>query len=121
MYSFYGEYLSLASASKKYGVEAGTISYRINKQHMTPEEAVSSLPQRNKLYPFRGQLRTLKYCAGELGVCVKTIKNYMKRGCNTVDEVERILNLARCKPRRIPDGCVYPDCFHCKFRDCLAE
>lgn len=37
------------------------------------------------------------------------------------DKLPRHRTDRECKPSRIVDGCIYPDCFHCILPDCFSD
>ena len=124
-YCFFGDWLYASEAERKYGIEKGTITTRIKKQGMTPDEAVTrpvrKHAKRNSLYPFRGRLHTIKFVAQKLNVRPETVRRYHILYGMTMDEIESKLSLRYLEPTYKAKGCKFPDCFNCVLKDCMSN
>lgn len=77
MYAYQGEMLTLREISDRCGVEEKTIRGRMDKMHLTAEEAAHAKPDRKKRYLYRGEMLTMDEIAAKSGVARSTIRRRM--------------------------------------------
>lgn len=132
-YLYKGQWYFLTELEKMTGVGFQTIKRRVERCGMTVEEAVSIPLQKAQKYKYHGDYYTISELADLTGMTRAGLRHRIVRKGLTPEQAVDMPKSIRgrkisdsdssdgCKPRRIIDGCVYPDCFHCKFYDCLVD
>lgn len=86
-YPYRGEMLTIRELADKGGVGERAIWWRINKMHMTAEEAVEYVkPDRSKRYLYQGEMLTMDEIAAKSGVPRSTIRRRMTEYGISADE-----------------------------------
>lgn len=73
---------TIAEWAKETGIKSGTIRYRIDKMHLSPEEAITRplTPCNKKNIIFNGEQRTLNELSKELNIDRRTLKYRLDHG-----------------------------------------
>jgi len=124
-YLYKGQWYFLTELERMTGVGFQTIKRRVEVCGMTVEEAVSiPLQGKHRKYRYHGQLYTLKQLAEMSGMTYAGLRNRIVRKGMTPEQavdMPKMVDDDGIKPRRKVRGCKYPDCFHCIFKDCIAD
>lgn len=136
-YEFKGKLYFATEIEKKFGIKFNTFLRRIDRG-MTVEEAISMPLQNNTKYVmYHGRYVTKKQLAETVGVTLSALNARVRKYKCTYEQAADMPKSARgsigrrivvdgrtiydAKPRRFVEGCVYPDCFHCKLKDCMVD
>lgn len=75
------------------------------------------MPMRTFLY--KGQIVTINDICKMNGLTRRANELRIKKGRMTIEEICETKSLVKKGQDR--SGCTYPDCFHCRYADCIKE
>lgn len=136
-YEFKGKLYFATEIEKHFGIKFNTFLRRIDRG-MTVEEAISMPLQNNSKYVmYHGRYVTKKQLAETVGITLSALNARVRKYKCTYEQAADMPKSAHgsiarkiivdgrtiydAKPRRFVEGCVYPDCFHCKLKDCMVD
>ena len=135
-YEYKGKWYFATELEKMSGIKFNTILQRL-KRGLTVEEAISvPLQGQNPTILYHGRYITKKQLANISGVTLASLQYRVRKYKCTYEQAadmprslrgrkkednKDVVYLYDAKPRRIIDGCLYPDCFHCKLKDCMVD
>lgn len=138
-YEYKGKLYFATELEKLSGVKFNTILERI-KRGFTVEEAISvPIKNHSQTVMYHGRYITKQQLANLSGITLESLKYRVRkykctyeqaadmpkslRGRRKLDKQtsDQDAYLYEAKPRRMVEGCKFPDCFHCVLGDCMAD
>lgn len=124
-YTYNGKTQYLSEWAKETGISLWTLKKRIENYGWSLERAFTERIRPHNQVVFRGKKFSYRELGDAYGITAGTLRERTAvRGMPVAEALTLPVRSERHNAKgikRMADGCIYPDCWHCPFEDCRTS